>query len=424
MIDEKLFQFIWKHRYFQQSGLISTDGESIQIKNTGQLNHDQGPDFLMASIQVGNVSLVGHIELHIRTSDWLKHGHQHDPRFAHIILHVVWEHDTTLQMSAPTLVLQPYVASALFEYYRQLMQVNKEIPCAPFLPQLNALQWLVWQERLMVEKLASKVETLIQQKQEYKVNWEEVVWWKVARYFGGKVNANLFEQVAKTVSLNVISKLRYNRLQIEAALIGQANLLEKKFDESYPNMLRKEYQFLQTKFAFQRIAIQPSFLRMRPVAFPGVRLSQLSSFIHQHVSIFSICLEVKHIQELVQLFDVMANDYWHYHYVFDQETTYQPKPLGKETSWRIIVNAIIPVLFAYAHEQQNEQLKEKLLSWLHHIPAEENVRIRQWKRYSISVRTALEAQSLLWLTEQYCQMQKCLQCAVGGSIFKKATTTS
>ncbi|MCG9900211.1 MAG: DUF2851 family protein [Hydrotalea sp.] len=424
MIDEKLFQFIWKHRYFQQSGLVSTDGEPIQVKSIGQLNNDQGPDFLMASIQVGSISLVGHVELHIRSSDWLKHGHQNDPRFAHIILHVVWENDVSLKLSAPTLVLQPYVAAGLFTYYKQLMQMTREIPCASFLPQLNALQWLVWQERLMVEKLATKVELFIEQKQKRKVSWEEVLWWKVARYFGGKVNADLFEQAAMTVSTGLISKLRSNRIQIEAILLGQANMLEQNFDESYPKMLQKEFRFLQIKYSFQRIAIQPSFLRMRPVAFPGVRLSQLSVFMQQQTSIFSSCLSVKNVQDLLVLFDVVANDYWHYHYVFDHETPYQPKVLGKETAWRIIVNAVVPVLFAYAHEQQNEQLKEKLLSWLHQIPAEDNVRVKQWKKHTVPVRTALEAQSLQWLTENYCQVQKCLQCAVGADILKKGATTS
>lgn len=424
MIDEKLFQFIWKYRHFQQSGLVSTDGEPIQIRNTGQLNNDQGPDFLMASIQVGAISLVGHVELHIRSSDWLKHGHQHDPRFAHIILHVVWENDVSLELSAPTLVLQPYVAAGLFDHYKQLMQMTKEIPCASFLPQLNALQWLVWQERLMVEKLAAKVDLFIEQKQKNKVSWEEVLWWKVARYFGGKVNADLFEQVATTVSLALISKLRSNRIQIEALLLGQANLLEQDFIESYPKMLQKEFRFLQSKYSLQKVEIQPSFLRMRPVAFPGVRLSQLSAFIQHTPSIFSTCLESKHAQELVALFDVVANDYWHYHFVFDQETLYQPKALGKETVWRIIVNAIVPVLFAFAHEQKNEQLKEKLLLWLHQIPAEDNILLRQWKKYSIPVRTALEAQSLLWLTEQYCQVQKCLQCAVGADILRRGSATN
>lgn len=424
MIDEKLFQFIWRHRYFQQSGLVSTDGEPIQVKSIGQLNNDQGPDFLMASIQVGSISLVGHVELHIRSSDWLKHGHQNDPRFAHIILHVVWENDVSLKLSAPTLVLQPYVAAGLFTYYKQLMQMTREIPCASFLPQLNALQWLVWQERLMVEKLATKVELFIEQKQKRKVSWEEVLWWKVARYFGGKVNADLFEQVAMTVSTGLIFKLRSNRIQIEAILLGQANMLEQNFVESYPKMLQKEFRFLQIKYSFQRIAIQPSFLRMRPVAFPGVRLSQLSVFMQQQTSIFSSCLSVKNVQDLLVLFDVVANDYWHYHYVFDHETPYQPKVLGKETAWRIIVNAVVPVLFAYAHEQQNEQLKEKLLSWLHQIPAEDNVRVKQWKKHTVPVRTALEAQSLQWLTENYCQVQKCLQCAVGADILKKGATTS
>ncbi len=94
-MNEALFQFIWQYSLYQPGGLMTAAGEPLTVMFCGKLNRDAGPDFLEAKIKVGKTILVGNIELHIKSSDWLKHGHQNDAAYQNLILHVVYEEDAS-----------------------------------------------------------------------------------------------------------------------------------------------------------------------------------------------------------------------------------------------------------------------------------------------------------------------------------------
>src|SRR3954471_16396208 len=94
--NEDLLQYIWHHKLLVPGPYISQSGKLITILNTGELNADSGPDFFNGQIKVNDVILAGNIEVHIKTSDWLKHQHQFDSSYDKLILHVVYEHDKDL----------------------------------------------------------------------------------------------------------------------------------------------------------------------------------------------------------------------------------------------------------------------------------------------------------------------------------------
>src|ERR1044072_277630 len=98
--SEELLQFIWQHRLLKPLPLITHSGQKISVINPGELNRDAGPDFFNAQIRIGNLILAGNIELYLKTSDWLRHGHQHDKIYDKLILHVVYEHDIPLKQNA------------------------------------------------------------------------------------------------------------------------------------------------------------------------------------------------------------------------------------------------------------------------------------------------------------------------------------
>src|SRR4051812_32155327 len=94
--SEELLQFIWRNRLLKPVPLVSTSGNTISVLRTGELNVDSGPDFFNARIRIKDIELAGNIEIHIKTSDWLRHGHQEDRNYDTIILHAVYEHDVEL----------------------------------------------------------------------------------------------------------------------------------------------------------------------------------------------------------------------------------------------------------------------------------------------------------------------------------------
>lgn len=155
-MTEKLLQFIWQFPYFNRSQLHTVDGDAVTILYPGKLNPNQGPDFLDAKIRIGETVFAGSVELRLKTSDWMRHGHQQDANYQNVILHVVLQHDQLFQNPIPVVELQNRVSTLLLERYAGLMQEAAFIPCAATISQTRELTWLSWKERLVAERLTRK----------------------------------------------------------------------------------------------------------------------------------------------------------------------------------------------------------------------------------------------------------------------------
>ena len=125
---EKLLQYIWQFQYFNKSELQTAAGEKLQIIFPGKPNSNQGPDFTNAQIKIDNTTLVGSVELHLKTSQWNDHGHTHDINYKNVILHVVFENDLS-QSTIPVLELQTRISNLLLDRYSDLMNASSFIPC-------------------------------------------------------------------------------------------------------------------------------------------------------------------------------------------------------------------------------------------------------------------------------------------------------
>lgn len=421
-MNERLLQFIWQFRYFNQSALSTTDGKTLQIIHPGNVNSNSGPDFSEAKIKINNTTWVGNVELHVYASDWLLHKHSADKNYGNIILHVVWINNKEIldnnQQPIAALELQSLVPKITLQRFEHLMQTADSIPCAFALPVLNEIVWLSWKERLIAERLTEKSGLIIQWLKQCNNNWEEVFWVSLCRSFGMKVNADVFEDLSKTVSVNLLAKHKNQIHQLEALLLGQAGLLNQNVEDAYAIMLQKEYTFLAKKYGLQYINKQPAFLRMRPSNFPTIRLAQLAMLVYQSSHLFSKIKSAKKVNEIFQWFDITANDFWNYHYTLNDEAAYQPKIVGRSFIQHIIINTILPVLFAYGINKDEDAWKDKSLSFLIELAPEQNSITKQWKAHSISNKNALESQALIHLKNNYCNLKKCLDCAVGVKLLK------
>lgn len=415
--QEALLQFIWQFQYFNRSALQTVQGEAVQVLHPGMLNRDQGPDFTAAKVRIGDTLLAGSVELHLKTSDWLRHRHEDDPQYKNVILHVVYENDKKVN-DLPVLELQPRISNLLLEQYRDLMKNTGFIPCQRSIGQVKPLVWLAWKERLLVERLSRKAGHILQLVEQSKQHWEEVFWWMLARTFGMKVNADAFEAVARTVPVTILAKHKHQLIQLEALLLGQAGLLIGNFEEEYPRLLQREYGFLNSKYKLAPMHQPVIFLRMRPVNFPSLRLAQLASLVHASAHLFSKILEASELNELRACFHITANDYWHYHYRLDQHSGYKEKRLGTMMIDHIFINTVVPVLFAYGLYHKNQSVRDKALQWLQQLRPETNQIIKRFAAANIFTASAYDSQALIELKNEYCTHKKCLSCAVGNALLK------
>ena len=71
------------HYLFKNNALgnefITAEGQVLKIINKGQYNTNSGPDFTESRVEFDGKTWAGHIEFHVKSSDWELHGHQNDP---------------------------------------------------------------------------------------------------------------------------------------------------------------------------------------------------------------------------------------------------------------------------------------------------------------------------------------------------------
>ncbi len=418
-MTERLLQFIWQLRYYNNIGLACTNGQLIQVIHPGTHNTNQGPDFLNAKIKVGLTLWAGHVELHIKSGDWIKHRHSNDSNYKNVILHVVWIHDTDINLGFPTVELQHAVPKLLLYKYDRLMKGNRLIPCADHpAGAVNEASMISWKTRLLAERLQAKSCHINNLLKKNNMHWEETCWWLLARNFGSTVNSDSFEKIAMSIPYNLLLRHQNNQVQLEALLLGQAGLLDGTYSNDYPKMLQQEFRFLQHKYKLLNPHTALLLLRMRPANFPAIRLSQLASLLHGHKQLFSTFLEAESIDTIEKMLMVSASGYWQTHYVFDEPGHFKQKKTGKQMAHNIIINTVIPLLYTYGQVKNNEWLTGKIMQWLAGLPAENNSIVREFEKIGIASRSAYDSQALLQLRQQYCNQNRCLQCTIGNAILK------
>lgn len=417
-MNEHLLQFIWQFRYFNESALATADGEPVEIITPGRLNTHQGPDFMNAKIKVGATIWVGSVELHLRTSDWGRHGHDNDINYKNVILHVVYENDVA-DSSLPLLELRNRIATSLVYRYNQLMQSQQFIPCENLIVNVPELTVIACKERLVVERLQRKIFLIEGHLQQTSHHWEETFWRLLARNFGTKTNADAFESIARHLPVRILAKHKNQLIQLEAMLLGVAGLLEDTvFEDKYCRLLQREYRFLKAKYKLKTTLYPVHFLRMRPANFPTVRLAQLAALVHHSAHLFSKIIEEPSLKNVRRWLEADPNHYWNYHYTLSDEPVFKKKPIGNDMISNIIINSVVPTLFAYGVAHQDETLKSKALKWLEIVKAEKNTITAGFESLNIFNQSAWDSQALTELKTQYCDQKKCLYCAIGNAILK------
>lgn len=105
-VFEAAFQASWD-KLADGAVLTDTEGTRVQILSRGEWNHEAGPDFRNAKIRRHGKILRGDIELHRKSSDYIRHGHLADAAYDNVILHVVTEDDLAGKVNGTALAHIP-----------------------------------------------------------------------------------------------------------------------------------------------------------------------------------------------------------------------------------------------------------------------------------------------------------------------------
>lgn len=408
---------------FDNNSLKTSTGESLEILNFGIHNHDSGPDFSQGKLKIGNTIWAGNIEIHINSSDWLKHNHQVDKAYDSVILHVVFNHDKEINLTngslLPVLELKDKLDYTKFEDYQQF--IFNSIPCVN---QLNDVPNVVISSSLdsmLVERLKQKTELIKQQLTESNYNWNQVFFQQLAKSIGLKVNAIGMEEMSKKTSVLLFDKLGDNQLAIESILFGQAGFLENEREgEEYYNTLKKEYEFHKIKNNLVPITKETwKFSKMRPSNFPTLRLAQLAQLINTKTTLFDLFIykEVSIEKIRKDLKCSIANGFWYTHYTFETESKPRNKSIGNILIDSIIINTITPFLYIYGVYKDERVYIEKAIELLEELPPEDNKITRLFEN-KIEMKNAANSQGLIHCYKELCINKKCLDCSVGIYLLK------
>lgn len=424
MIKEDFLHYIWKLKKIDFSNLKTSDGDELTVLDFGNYNTDSGPDFLNARIKINNTIWAGNIEMHIFSSDWIKHKHHLDPAYNNVILHVVYEEDLKVKTNAnvkiPALELKNRIIKNDLKNYKLLRFNDNWIPCEMGIRRVSSISIEQAKEKALANRLMKKstyLKNILESKQN---DWEEAFYIFLSRYFGMKTNSDAFEALTKKLPYKIILKEKDDINKIEALLFGQAGMLEDIFNDEYPLFLKNEYNHLKNKYKLNPVPSSMwKFSKLRPLNFPTIRISQLANILFKQDHLFRNVFECNNIDCLIKIFKTKTSSYWENHFIFDEKSINKKKRLGKNAIDILIINAVIPALFYFGHLNNEGEYKEKALDFLIDLPAENNSIIKKWKNLDIEVKSAFDSQALLELKQNYCDKKRCLECSIGNEIMNK-----
>ena len=420
-MKEDFLHYLWKYKKIPQN-MCLTSGDFLFIRSFGEYNPFSGADFFNAHLQIGEQLWVGNVEMHLRSSYWYAHKHEQDPNYANVILHVVWEHDVEVfdknQQALPTLELKNQIEEHLFDDYVKLLRSESSfINCEKDFAKVDKTVFSSWKEHLIIERLEQKSDFVKNIFEQSGFDWEKLLFLMLLKDFGGSVNGAAFLELGKNIDFSVIRKEKYNPLHIEAIFFGLIGFLSVYNEEKYVKKMSEMYQYLQRKYELRGISSKIEFSGLRPQGFPTIRLSQLAQLYEKTDSLFSKVIEIRSFSECKNFFSVATSEFWETHYTFGKSSTKIKKKVTQSLIERIFINTIIPIKYLY-FKLLGKDISEEVIAYLRDISSEKNQIITRYESLGTKIDSAFDTQMLLQQYKNYCQKQRCLDCAIGINLLK------
>lgn len=415
-MKEEFLHYIWRYRLFAEEYLFYAD-QKIEVLETGEYNRSSGPDFFNSKIKIGDTLWVGNVEIHIKASDWYKHGHQHDPAYENVVLHMVYENDRSVFRSNGEEIPSGRINfnPEILERYNDLIDAEEDRKCYYYFAKMEKVIFINWMEKLEFQRLERKSQIAEEILKENHYHWDAALYEMLAMAFGMKLNAEPFRMLTKAIPLEFTLKNRQKPFSLLAAFYGKAGFInnDNRLIKD-KTQLNKEYKVLETFLPDTQMSRAAwKKMRSRPSGFPEIRIAQ---FMNLTRNIFPLFEDLKKgwdgikIREIVkkgiktnfeEITDLLSDN---------KALCHNP---GNKTIDSIIINSMVPILFYYGSFTKKEELILRSINILEELPPENNEIIKKWAKFGIEAINAFDSQALIELKTQYCLKQKCADCIIG-----------
>jgi hypothetical protein len=362
-MKESQLQLYWLNHVKELTSLKTVNGERINIVYGGDINFNQGPDFLHARIEINDALWIGSVEIHINSSEWFQHQHEHDVFYKNVILHVVWKHDLSVFEQCPTLELSSILSQLSF-FQINLFAINPVIGRCISLP---AIEYL---ETLGLERLEKKSHAILLDVKLHKGDWNFIFWKRMMYAFGLPLNAYSFEQIFISIKPLLHHSGLFNAYNLKCLLIGQAGLFELLEQDEI-----NQYRHLKNTMHIKDCHTMLMKFRMRPLNFPEKRILEfLEIFIHYNGLMHSV-IEEKNLED--PFFENIKKEF------------------GSGLFNRIVINVFTPFLIAFDMCNESMLYRKKAIRWIQSLDPEDNMLTRRYTSTKQGNLNALHSQGMI-----------------------------
>ncbi len=444
---EYLVQAVWQHQRLLRDKLRSASGGAVKVLHPGFRSVEGGPDFRGAVIQFGDEPpKYGDVEVDLRASGWRAHGHDRNPAFKNVILHVVWEPETAARADArspssrtgPTeppisLPLRDVLDAPLGELNLWLgSEASQSLPedlrgkCSAPLRELDDPQLARLLHEAARVRLQSKAAQF--QARAKQAGWEQALWEGLFRGLGYKHNVWPMHRLAEL-------RPRWctrdgGTLGMQARLLGLSGLLPTELPRSQPRTdqyLRRIWdQWWRERDEFSDCILPRSMWRfhgIRPANHPQRRLalaSRWSAEARLSARVEGWCaselIPSALVPSLLEVLQVREDEFWSWHCTFASPRLKKAQPLlGAARVTDLAVNVVLPWLWIRAADGKNEAVQRAIEARYFQWPAAEDNSLLKLARQRLlgnrskrAIKGAAAQQGLIQIVRDFCERSNAL----------------
>ncbi len=428
-VPELTLSTAWRNQHFAGS-LATVDGRAVEVINRGVWTHGFGPDFRDAMILFDGRELrSGSVEIHHRTNGWHQHGHDTDPRYDDVVLHVVHTHDghetrrrngslvpvVEIGGAVPALTLVP--ANGTYDWSR-----FGGPACAPELAAsrprvIRDILWSLGDVRLAAK--AAAMEALLTD-----LTPGESLYQLLCDGLGYRANRAPMGVISQIIPLRSMEALLASRVAAErrvvalGVLLGVAGFLPLSPADAHAARLEPQ-EITSIEAAWQRhgVAWHDQMLpptawtraRVRPANHPAGRIAALASMLVEALDGGGL---------FIALQASLSADQGPVQALRDLATANDQPLLGADRASAIIANGLIPFALALAEQTSDSVLLDTAASAWERLPASgANETIRRASRQVAGQMPprqlgARGQQGLIHLDTTVCAPRRCYECPI------------